>query len=100
MVKWADYVITKAKFKDDRVHILSVKVREDLGEKLEGETEWQREKVVSAIDAGKTFVTAYKKDTKWSKGEDVHVLTINNEKYIRTDKNNKEQDNLGELPEY
>ena len=100
MVKWADYAITHVCFKEEESHILAVKAREDNGEQLVNEQEWSRQQVVSAIERGTTFVTTFKKEGKWTKGEDVHVVEIRGVKYIRTDKNSIEADNLGELPEY
>lgn len=100
MTKWADYVITKVKFRDEGTHILAVKARQDTGEHLSVEKEWSRQQVVSAIEKGTSFVTAVKKDTGWKKGEDVHIVIIHATRYIRTDKNPIKKDNLGELPEY
>lgn len=99
--KWADYVITQAKFKEDRMHILAVKLREDKGEEIgSSEREWKRGDVVNSIESGKTFVTVSKIGSDWKMGEDVHIVEVNNAKFIRTDKNQKEEDNLGELPEF
>ncbi|MEM6843216.1 MAG: DUF3892 domain-containing protein [Bacteroidota bacterium] len=39
-------------------------------------------------------------DNKWRKGEDVHIVEVNGEQYIRTDSNSKESDNLENLPEF
>lgn len=99
MTKWADYVITGVRFQDDKKYILSVEVRPDLGDKIGFTEDWKRLNVVDSIENGKTFVTAFRNGSEWRKGEDVHVVTINGTKYIRTDKNNTEKDNLGELPE-
>lgn len=38
--------------------------------------------------------------TKWEKGEKVNVISRNGKQYLRTDKNEIEEDNLGNLPEY
>lgn len=59
-----------------------------------------RQDVVLSILRGTTFVTAYLRDGRWHKGEDVRVVTINGERYIRTDNNSVKADNLGNLPEY
>jgi hypothetical protein len=47
-----------------------------------------------------TFVTVYSRDGQLTKGEGVGVVTIHNQKYIRTDRNATKADNLGSLPEY
>jgi hypothetical protein len=59
-----------------------------------------RQDVVSAILRGTTFVTAYLRDGKWKKGEDVRVVTVHGVRLIRTDNNSTKADNLGALPEY
>ena len=101
MTKWADYAITSVKFKKEKRHIEQVKIREDGGEKLGSEQIVFRSKVVSLLDSGKTIVTAYKNNlNKWQRGDDVSVVEIRGIKFIRTDGNNIEEDNLGELPEF
>ncbi|MBI3259241.1 MAG: DUF3892 domain-containing protein [Ignavibacteriae bacterium] len=100
MTKWADYGISAVKFRDDNVYILSVKVHEDKGESIGNAFEVRREDIVSSIKSGKTFCTILRKDNKWSKGEDVGIVAINNKEFIRTDKNQTERDNLSELPEF
>jgi hypothetical protein len=59
-----------------------------------------RQEVVNAISSGTTFVTAYLRESKWQKGEDVRIVTIHGERFIRTDSNSVRADNLGSLPEY
>jgi hypothetical protein len=101
MVKWADYVITAVKFKKEKRHIEQVKLMKDNGEKLDYEQIASRIEVVQFLNSGITFVTAYKNiQNKWQKGDNVSVVQINNIKFIRTDGNNVEEDNLGELPEF
>lgn len=102
MTKWADYLIYTVHYNDDHDHIESVKAFEDNSEDKVGPShEFSRATVISSIETGISFVTIYKgNDGKWLKGEDVRIVEVNNEKYIRTDANNKAADNLGNLPEY
>jgi hypothetical protein len=101
MDKWADYGISHVRYDDDQTHIVKVKVREDTGDKLVNPKEWTREQVVSAIESGKTFVTILKGgDDKWQRGQDVHIITVDGVKYIRTDQNQEASDNLENLPEF
>jgi len=100
MPKWADYGISKVRYNKERTHIDKVKVLEDKGELFGPEEEWTRVQVVSAIDEGTSFVTIIKKDNQWNKGQKVDIIIINKVKYIRTDKNSKESDNLENLPEF
>ena len=102
MAKWADYGISAVRFNAEGTHIDSVKVHVDYGDGVFGAgEEWARTKVVSAIDDDeKTFVTILKKDGNWSKGQEVHTITVNGVKYIRTDKDKTAKDNLDNLPEF
>lgn len=101
MAKWADFVITKVKYNQDRTHIVEVEVQTDTGEAISNDPRrMARHEVVAAILQNTTFVTAYLRDGKWQKGEDVRVVTIHGERFIRTDSNSVKADNLGELPEY
>lgn len=101
MQKWADYGISKVRYNNEQTHIVKVRVHEDKGDTIGRAEEWSRSQVVSAIERGKTFVTILKSsDDKWSKGQDVHIVTINGVEYIRTDRNRKASDNLENLPEF
>ena len=101
MAKWADHVVTKVKYNRDHTQIVEVEIRNDTGEAIGSDVRRMlRQDVVSAILRGTTFVTAYFRDEKWRKGEDVRAVTINGERFIRTDTNSVKADNLGALPEY
>lgn len=96
--KWADYAIVGVSYGDGGKHILKVKILEDTGEKLTNEQIVTRPNVVSLLDGRKTIITAYQRDGKWQKGDKVGIVEINRVKYIRTDGNKTEADNLGSLP--
>lgn len=100
MAKWADYCISRVRYNEKHSHIVKVEAMPDNGENLGTKVEFTREDVVAKIDRGTTFVTVTSNDGKWKKGEDVRIVRINGVKYIRTDQNQKESDNLGALPEY
>ena len=101
MAKWADYVIIAVRDSRDPKHIERVRVRQDNGPSLSAPFELTRNQVVSKIeDDHKTFCTAYLKDGTLHRGTDVHVVTVNGTKYIRTDKDKTEADNLGQLPKF
>ncbi|MBD3375764.1 DUF3892 domain-containing protein [candidate division KSB1 bacterium] len=101
MAKWADYCISAVRYDEDETHIDKVKVHEDKEDSIGSASEWTRSSVASKIDSGNTFVTITKNsDDKWNKGEDVHIIKVNEKKYIRTDANKKESDNLGDLPTF
>ena len=101
MTKWTDYCISAVRYDEDETHIIKVKVHVDNGDTIGDSSEWKREKVVSEIEGGTTFVTIFKgADGKWKKGQDVHIVKVNEKKYIRTDKNSRASDNLENLPEF
>jgi len=101
MAKWADYAISDVRYDDDHTHIVKVKVRKDKGDKFGPAEEWARKDVVSSIEGGTTFVTILKgSDGGWQKGQDVDIVTVKGVKYIRTDQNREESDNLENLPEF
>jgi hypothetical protein len=101
MTKWADYGISEVRYNQEKTHIVRVKVHVDNGETIGPPQEWMRGEVVTALERGKTFVTILKgSDGKWRKGQDVHIVTVNGVKYIRTDKNQRASDNLENLPEF
>lgn len=101
MAKWADYLISAVRYNADHKHIDQVKAHQDNGDSVGEAKVYTRQEVVNAIAKGTTFVTIYKdNEGKWSKGQKVFVVTINNKKYIKTVENNKEEDNLENLPEF
>lgn len=63
-------------------------------------TIWTKDQVVTYINGGQSFKTIYMKaDGQWHIGEDVRVVVIDGESFLRTDANKIKADNLGELPE-
>jgi len=101
MEKWADYCISKVQYNEERTHIVKVEVREDKGDTLGSPQEWQRTKVVTEIQTGKTFITIMSDGSgKWRKGREVGTVTINGVNYIRTDRDKIASDNLENLPEF
>jgi hypothetical protein len=100
MARWADFGISRVKYDRDHQKIVEVEVRADHGESIGEATKVARQDVVRSIEAGRTYVTIFHENGRWKKGEDVHVVTIRSQKYLRTDRNAIEKDNLGSLPEY
>lgn len=100
MEKWADYVIIAVKYDINEAHIVEVQVKEDAGDKLINGGFWSREKFIENIKNGKKFVTAIKANDGLRKGESVDIINVKGTEFIRTDKNQEEKDNLGELPTF
>ena len=100
MAKWADYGISKVRYDPTHSHIVAVLVHEDTGTAITTGVETTRMTVVNRIDGGSTFVTIrLTSESAWQRGADVAVVTIEEQKYIRTDANKTKSDNLGDLPE-
>jgi len=100
MAKWADYGISAVQYDKDHKHIVKARVHHDSGEMIGSPIDIARSMIVSMIEDGKTFVTITKcNDSEWQKGQPVKIVTISNVKYIKTVENNKEFDNLENLPE-
>jgi hypothetical protein len=101
MEKWADYGISAVRYNQEESHIVKVKVHDDNGDSFGSPREWTRNEVVSSLERGKSFVTILRgNNDKWKRGQDVHIVTVNGIKYIRTDKNYRASDNLENLPEF
>lgn len=64
------------------------------------QVDMRRESLIKEIkDSNKRVITAYldKHRNRWQEGEDIHVTSHG---YVRTDANEIDEDNLGELPEF
>lgn len=102
MAKWADFEISKVRYDSAESHIVAVMCHEDSGgDSIATGVETTRATIVSRIGSGKTVVTTrLNSEGKYMRGEDVRVVVIDGEKYIRTDANNTKSDNLGTLPRF
>lgn len=100
MAIWADYGISAAKYDDEDTHVVGVRAHKAEYASMREPVELTRERVISEIEAGSSFVTMTKRDEKWVRGQYVHLVRVNGVKYIRTDRNETESDNLGDLPRF
>ena len=106
MAKQADYYVTKVHYNNtDEDHIEAVKrhtVNDDGSFKDGDFNTTPRSTVVSDINNILTYLTLNEKQdgNGWIFGEDIHVVNVDGEDFVRTDQNKTKQDNLGELPEF
>lgn len=101
MTKWADYGISAVRYDNDEKHIDKVKVHKDNGDTIGLSEIWSRKEVLAKMDYNKTFVTILKADDgKWKKGQNVHIITVDGRRFLRTDANKKDKDNLENLPNF
>ncbi len=101
--KWADYLISKVRYNEADTHIINVLVHPDQGDSVGTGIQETRQQVVDLLAGGTTFATIYKKtdhSSKWTRGAEVQIVTVDGIKYIRTDADQTKRDNLGSLPRF
>ena len=97
-----EYWVSHVKIEDN--HIQQVKAFLNTIEGLKNQNLYNREEIIKLIDEkDDEWYTCVLKDKitgkqVWKKGAQIHTLEIDGKKYIRSDKNKTESDNLGELP--
>ena len=101
MGKWADYLISEVKYSPDHRRILQAKVHKDDGETVGQAEIVDRDTISSNLKKGITYMTIHNGSTdKWKIGEKVRTFMVENEYFIRADKNKVSLDNLGLLNEF
>ena len=101
MAKWADYLISGVRYNAKRTHIDMVKVHQDLGDTVGTAVDTPRATIVASIRSGNSYMTIFKgTNGNWKKGQDVRIIRVGNEEFIRTDANAIASDNLENLPEF
>ena len=99
MEKWADYGISAVRFNDKGIYIDQVRVHKDKGIAMGDAEVWSREQVISALENDYTFITILNYDQGiWSEGQEVNIVPVNGNKFIRTDKDRTPSDDLDNLP--
>ena len=97
-----EYWVSHVKIEDN--HIQQVKAFLNTIEGLKNPNLYNREEIIKLIDEkDDEWYTCVLKDKitgkrVWTKGAQIHTLEIDGKKYIRSDENKTESDNLGELP--
>ncbi|MBJ7524759.1 DUF3892 domain-containing protein (plasmid) [Lactiplantibacillus plantarum] len=112
MAKWADKVIVAVHYSNsgesnrviEKVKVFDYKENksEDEKDELINGRNILREAVISDINKGTSYVTAYKnKDSgNYYKGKEVIVYAVKSKNYIKTEKNEKTEDNLDKIEEF
>ena len=88
------YYVKKVRRNDDG-QIVQVKTSKDIESRAEKVL--KRKKVVKHLKKGKDIKTAYLKDGRWTEGD---KLKLHDKKWLRTEGNNEERDNLGSLKSF
>ncbi len=101
MIPCADYLISKVRYDPERKRIESVEVRRDMGDKVSDPVAIiPRNIIVQNIEKHIVFMTIFKSARGWCKGRKVEVVAIDDQKFVRTDRNNVPKDSLDDLPEF
>jgi hypothetical protein len=100
MQKWADYLISAVRTHPNLPRVDSLEVHSDFGCMVCKTDIISRAEVIAIIKKGCTYSTVYRTPMgKWRKGEDVRLVTINGEDYLRTDAESKPSDQFDNVPE-
>lgn len=89
-----DYYVKRVR-RNDNGQITRVKTSKDLQDRPKKVR--KRKKVVKHIKKGKNIRTAFLKDGRWVEGD---KLKIHDKKWLRTEGNVEERDNLGSLKSF
>ena len=98
MAKWADYVITEASYGENNTYA-KLKQHVDNGKNIGVGEIVPRSTVIANIKKGKSYVTAFNGLTNMKKGQPIRVHMVDNDFFLRIDKNKVGLDNLGPISE-
>ena len=101
MDKWADYLVSGVKTSTDQKQIDSVECHSDFGCVVCENIILSRDELILNIKKGCTYATVFRTAIgKWRKGQEVHLVNVNGQEFIRTDsKNTLASDNFDDVPE-
>jgi hypothetical protein len=98
--KWADFLVSGVKTHPNQNRIESIEVHSDFGNMISETAILLREDIIANIKKGVTYSTVFRTAMgKWRKGEDVRLVTIDGEYFLRTDTEIKPQDQFDDVPE-
>ena len=94
VIKWADFGITAVRY-DGLGRIEELELRQDDAGTLQHAQRWRRHHIINDSKKGKTFVTLIEvSPDRFKKGLPVHIVTVEGDKYIRTDTDPVPEDHL------
>jgi len=98
--KWADYLISGVKTDSNSKRIKTVEAHSDFGCMVCETTVFSRDDIIAHIKQGLTFSTVFRTPMgKWRKGEDVRLVNVQGEDYLRTDSKAVAGDQFDNVPE-
>jgi hypothetical protein len=101
MDKWADYLVSAVKSGQDQKRIDSVECHSDFGCVVCEVIILSRADLIANMKKGCTYTTVFRTAIgKWRKGQDVHLVNVNGEDFVRTDVKTASSDNFDDVPEF
>jgi hypothetical protein len=100
MDKWADYLVSGVKTSPDPKYIDSVECHSDFGCVVCENMTLSRTDLIVNIRKGVTYATVFRTAIgKWRKGQEIRLININSQEFLRSDNKNEASDNLDNVPE-
>ena len=96
MEKWCDYTISNIRVTDGEIS--AVYLHEDMGSYIRAIGVKTDKEVIALIDKGYKVMTMTWGYPKWYKGANVTVVNGQYQRYLRTQRDKTEKDNLENLP--
>ena len=100
--QWRKIAITGRRMNAKGTHIEQVEYR-DVGENVSAAKYCDRKAMIKFIDENgdEAAATAYKNDAgRWAAGADVFVIQMKTDRFLKTDRDGTERDNLDKLPTF
>ena len=99
MAKWADYLISEVKYGKNHM-IEQAKQHTDSGEEISDGTLVERSTISHNIKNGKSYKTIFHSLKGWKSGDDLYLIRVSGDHFIRTDKNNDDRDFFRSIPKF
>lgn len=100
MNRWADFCVSRVRYRKDR-SIDLLEVRSDTTSDLGDPKEMVREAAIRLMEDGVRFITVTRKGRgSWEKGSTIRIVNVGGRKFLRIDRNPADSDNVGSLPEF
>jgi hypothetical protein len=101
MDKWADYLVSGVKTGPDQKYIDSVEVHSDFGCVVCENIVLSRTDLIVNMKKGCTYATVFRTAIgKWRKGQEVRLVNVGGEEFLRTDSKSAASDNFDDVPEF
>jgi hypothetical protein len=102
MDKWAEYLVSAVKTSSDQRYIDSVECHSDFGCVVCESIVLFRNDLIINMKKGCTYAPVFRTAIgKWRKGQEIHLVNVDNEDSLRTDsKNTVASVNFDDVPEF